>query len=392
MAIVNQVILGPSAPSSDEYVRPSNWLARPAIATGEKVIYLLCRVDSSGNNWLGFTCKGNYNVDYGYGNADVNSGVAFTLNLDYSQLTDWWDETETDKQVRIKITPQSGQNLNYFVTKDINYSNYDDFGYKYNTGVVEVLVGKLDTVADNSGVKFNWLINTKCIKIYERIVCSSGLYTPYYKCFKLECIEGEMESSDIRDVFIECFNLTYTADFQMIGAGGNNIIDSKTSIKVLNWPDFTAIYYVSVGAGEQIQSVTYKKALYLYNLAVNCFHLEEFLLTDDDGSYCVSCYNAFQNCGFIETPTLNLINSTNNSDMFKYNLRLIKSNLSNIKASISFYSCNLDHAAIYEIFDEQLQSVGSTQTIDLRLNPDIANLPVATIAIATAKNWTTQIS
>jgi len=376
---------------SNKWVRPSNWLARPAIATGEKVIYLLCRVDSFGNNWLGFTCKGNYNVDYGYGNTDVNSNVAFTLNLDYSQLTDWWDETETDKQVWVKITPQSGQNLNYFVTKSINWSNYDDFGYKYNTGVVEVLMGKLDTVTDGSGVKFNWLINTKCIKIYERIVCSSSIISPFIYCYNLECLEGEMESQDIQAIFKECYNLKYTADFQMIGSGGNVIIDQSSTVPVLNWPEFIVKYYQGIGEGRQVKSVTYKKVQYLYSMAY-CFTLEEFKLTDDDGSYCVSCYNAFVHCNFLETPTLNLVNSGNNTNMFQYNWRLIKSNLSNIKASISFYGCNLSHAAIYEIFDEQLLNVASTQTIDLRLNPDIANLPVETIAIATAKNWTVLIA
>lgn len=391
MGYVNDIYVS-SGGGSDEYVRPSNLLARPTIAAGEKVICLLCRVDSYGNNWLGFTCKGNYNVDYGYGNSDVNSGVEFTLNLDYSQITDYWDETETDKQVWVKITPQSGQNLNYFVTKSINWSNYDDFGYKYNTGVVEVLFGKLDTVTDSSGVKFNWLINAKCIKIYERIVCSSGLDKTFIYCYELECLEGEMESQLVQNTFVECYNLKYTADFQIIGSGGNVIIDQYSSVPVLNWPEFIVKYYNGIGTGRQVKSVTYKKVQYLYGMAFNCSSLEEFILTGDDGSYCVSCLNAFQNCGFIETPTLNLTNSTNNTDMFKWNYRLIKSNLSNIKASISFYGCNLSHAAILEIADEQLQTVASTQILDVRLNPDVANLPLTTIAIATAKNWTIQIA
>ena len=225
----------------------------------------------------------------------------------------------------------------------------------------------------------------------KRIVCSSSISSPFLCCYNLECLEGEMESQDIQAIFVECFNLTYTADFQMIGSGGNAIIDQASTVPVLNWPEFIVKYYNGIGSGRQVKSVTYKKVQYLYGMAY-CLILEDFSLTDDDGSYCITCNEAFIHCNFLETPTLNLINSNDNTNMFQYNFRLIKSNLSNIKASISFYCCNLDHAAIYEIFDEQLLNVASTQTIDLRLNPDIANLPVATIAIATAKNWTTQIS
>lgn len=378
---------------TDEWTRPSNWLPRPIIATGEKVIYLLCRVDAFGNNWIGFTVKGNYTVDWGYGaTEDFNSGVTATKNLDYAQLTEWWDSTHTDKQCWVKITPQAGQYFNYFITPSINYSNYDDFGRKYNIGVIECLIGKLDTLSYGSGIRFNNLINIQCIKIYERIISNVSIDNLFYLCYNLICIEGELETQDAQYIFNECYNLTYTKDFQIIGSGGNFIIvNETTSVPILNWPEFIVKYYNGIGNGMQLKSVTYKKVQYCYGMAY-CFKLEEFILTDDDGSYCLSFYNAFVHCNFKETPVLNLINSGNNTNMFQYNWRLVKSNLSNIKASISFYGCNLSHAAILEIFDEQLLTVVSAQTIDLRLNPDIANLPAATIAIATAKNWTVIIA
>jgi hypothetical protein len=121
-------------------------------------------------------------------------------------------------------------------------------------------------------------------------------------------------------------------------------------------------------------------------------NLRKFNVIAGDGSTVTTFQQAFYQCDFEETPALNLTGSSNNANMFYENQRLRKSNLSNIKASISFYGCSLNHSAILNIFQNQLLAVVTTQTIDLRRNPDIANLPAATIAVATAKNWTVQIA
>lgn len=123
------------------------------------------------------------------------------------------------------------------------------------------------------------------------------------------------------------------------------------------------------------------------------YSLTDFIIVAGDGANVTSYNQAFYYCGSLkETPALNLNSSTNNLGMFEGCWSLTKSNLLNIKSSISFRHCNLSYDEIEKIFTYQLQTVATTQTIDLRGNPDITNLPSSIIQIATNKNWSVLIS
>ena len=368
MGYDNDIYVISGGGGSDEWQRPSNWLARPTIAIGEDAIYLLCRVTSFGDNWVIFACTNKYSVDWGYGAVeDFNSGISATKNLDYTQLTEWWDDTETDKQVWVKITPQSSYSIDSFYIIGQNLATKST-----NRCVIEVLCGSLLNPLAWSAISMAQLTNCIAIKFYQNLYIQCYNFTNVFAYNpNLEIIEGNIEiASSVTTYAIlrNCGKLKFM----------NLIIDGSCREQF----SFCS----------SIKSVSAKKYTRADASFQQNFAMEKFELTDDDGSACNLWKQTFYYCNFVETPTLNLINSTDNTYLFSNNYNLKKSNLSNIKASIGFYSCNLNHAAIYEIFDEQLLTVDSAQTIDLRLNPDIANLPLATIAITTVKNWSAQIS
>lgn len=405
MGYDNDIYVISGGGGSDEWIRPSNWLARPTIATGEKVIYLLCRVFPDETlNWFIlqlrcyiFPLYGSITINWGDGQIIVyphpggNSPVLVEHLIDYSSLSDWWDEAHTSKQVWVMITPEVNMDIDYInVSRRSNsYSNF------CNYGVIEILVGKLmtDTVY---GFNFSYLSNLKSLILYEPVTTYGTWFAFIDYCYNLENLEGSIYANSWNYYGARStISLRHIEKFYFL----SNSVEmyeffNNSAIPYFNMPDMILFNPYASFYNSHVSYIKIKDLLGSGNSTVaNCYKLEKFELTTGDGSNCTQYYRFFYGCVSLrESPTLNLVNSTNNTEMFHNCYALHKSNLSNIKSSIGFYSCNLSHAAIYEIFDEQLLTVASTQTIDLRLNPDIANLPVPTIAIATVKNWSAQIS
>lgn len=399
MAIVNQVILGPSAPSSDEYVRPSNCLARPTIATGEKVIYLLCRVFPDETlNWFIlqlrcyiFPLYGSITINWGDGQIIVyphpggDSPVLAEHLIDYSSLSDWWDEAHTSKQVWVMITPEVNMDIDCInVSRRSNsYSNF------CNYGVIEILTGKIGNIAAaNFGFYFNNLNNLISMVMYEPITLATNWFGFVDYCNKIESIEGTIVAPTWNYYGAqETYNLRYIDHFKLVGAIEMYNFFNRSGIPKIDMPDLTVTSLYATFYLSQCVNILIKDIVGAANsTAMFCRKLETFKLMDGDGSNCTQYYRFFYGDSILqESPTLNLVNSANNSEMFYECYALTKSNLSNIKASISFYACNFSHAAILEIAGQCLYTEAGF-TIDFRLNPNIANLPVETIAVFTILN------
>lgn len=378
----------------DTWIRPANWLPRPTIADDEKVIYLLTKVISGTTNYVSFIVKDAYTVDWGDGSViNYTDGQTAIYDIQYSGVTDYFGDGSTDKQCWVKVSPQGSGNITRFnpivKTTTTNYTCCQN--------VVEVLVGSLSL--QNSANMFNITSfrNCKSVKLFSKLTFVNTMYRTFHECFSLENIEGEIEAqSNCDQIFqynycLSNLNIIFTNSGTAIAA-----FNTSTSIKSLS---FTSAFKPTncqsfISSAYSIKSI----ALDITNVAsfnsfaYNARNLSKFDILAGDGSTVTSYNQAFYNCDLAETPALNLTASTTNTNMFFGNYRLKKSNLYNIKASIGFQYCSLDHNAILDIFQNQLQSVATTQTIDLRNNPDIANLPTGTTAIATAKNWTVQVA
>jgi hypothetical protein len=97
-----------------DWTRPADWLPIPGYTFGEQVAYALVAVtnDELQSNSVGFSVAGNFIVDWGDGaTGSFSSGTSVRRTYDYNTLSTSTITSEGFKQVLIKVTPQSGQNL-----------------------------------------------------------------------------------------------------------------------------------------------------------------------------------------------------------------------------------------------------------------------------------------
>lgn len=99
----------PTGPTATPWVRPADWLAMPTPGT-EEVIALLAIFDDI--NYAAVQCQGPYTVDWGDGTVtNYNTNVLATKTYSFSSISAGTTTSKGYRQVLVRITPQSGQNL-----------------------------------------------------------------------------------------------------------------------------------------------------------------------------------------------------------------------------------------------------------------------------------------
>lgn len=112
------------------------------------------------------------------------------------------------------------------------------------------------------------------------------------------------------------------------------------------------------------------------------------LHTIGDIKFGVSARSMFLNCNRLTTtPAWDMSGVQDATTMFQGARGLIRFPASGISCDIGFYQCNLGSGSIKEIFDN-LETVSSSKTIDIRRNYGTNFLHPDTTAIATNKGWT----
>ena len=123
-----------SATTSDEWIRPTDWIPIPDIATGEEVVYMLNAVYDNNSNFIAFLFQGNYTVDWGDGNIEnVNSNIKAEHQYNYADCGNLSERGY--KQALIKVTPQGGQHLSY-----INLQQTTNIGSSKNSYVLDIIL------------------------------------------------------------------------------------------------------------------------------------------------------------------------------------------------------------------------------------------------------------
>lgn len=389
--IINTHIVG----EKKGWKRPSNWLPRPAIASGEKVVKFLNQVFPDSKNYIRLQCRGAFTVDWGDDNIiNYADGTIVEYNIDYSAVTDFFDETETSKQHWVKVTPQSGDITAFIMNTTKTTSSA--VGASTNQGVLEILVGELN-ITGSYNLYMSSMHNLQSILFVEDFSTNYNLTNSFLNNYGLQHLDGNFTSNVYNSgMFANCYNLRYVDNFNLVCTGSvtaQGIFQSYGG-DVLDLPNFlfsTGRSFVFLSSNIKSLSLDISEMLNAYQLAYNAYQLEELNLYAGDGGNSATYYQAFYNCNFKETPALNLNSSSSNANMFDFNYGLYKSNLTNIKASIGFRNCNLDHSAVLELANQCIYN-STGYTVDLRDNPNIVNLPAATIAIFTAANATVLIS
>jgi surface protein len=109
--------------SGQGYVRPDYWLQLPYVGPTEQKFVGLFAVYDIYDNYVAFTCDGNYTVDWGDGVVEnVSSGVRAEHRYDYSAVSSSTLCVRQYKQVIVTVTPQVGQNLT-----SINLNQYHSY-------------------------------------------------------------------------------------------------------------------------------------------------------------------------------------------------------------------------------------------------------------------------
>ena len=126
------------------YTRPSEWIDLPSVTSGEDIIHLLVAVFEDGDNYLGFRCAGDFEVDWGDGfttgytaNHPTTGGDVTSYNIQYSGVSSATTTSYGYRQAVVTITPQSGQTLTNFDIDEVPFGGTGGYGNTYS-GILEI--------------------------------------------------------------------------------------------------------------------------------------------------------------------------------------------------------------------------------------------------------------
>jgi spore coat protein CotF len=101
------------AAAAEDWVRPAEWPALPAVADTDQVFYGLHAVFDHGSNFATIRCQGAYTVDWGDGSSPVNVASNTTAEYNYSYAAAGLGHVTSRgyKTAIVTVTPQAGETL-----------------------------------------------------------------------------------------------------------------------------------------------------------------------------------------------------------------------------------------------------------------------------------------
>jgi hypothetical protein len=109
----DKLVAGGAAAPAEDWVRPSDWPALPAVADTDEVFYGLHAVFDHGSNFATIRCTGAFTVDWGDGSSPVNVASNTTAEYNYSYAAAGLGAVTSRgyKTAIVTVTPQAGQTL-----------------------------------------------------------------------------------------------------------------------------------------------------------------------------------------------------------------------------------------------------------------------------------------
>jgi hypothetical protein len=101
------------AAAAEDWARPSDWPALPAVVATDQVFYGLHAVFDHGSNFATIRCTGAFTVDWGDGSTPVNVASNTTAEYNYSYAAAGLGAVTSRgyKTAIVTVTPQAGQTL-----------------------------------------------------------------------------------------------------------------------------------------------------------------------------------------------------------------------------------------------------------------------------------------
>lgn len=397
---VNNVTGGGGGGGTTEgYVRPSEWLAMPALSDGDDKIVLLVAVWENASNFIALKCttsSGTYTINWGDGNTSsgITSAVQSDHVFDFSGLS-----ADTlaygYRQAIVTITADSG-NLTKFENFNINHPSLNT---KYSAGVLECNIASqtitgLDSMFRSQyNQQFPWLerfeyIGTCNVTDWDYSFYGAGIL--YFKATSpsattanstfstsaIKYLHGKIGSGSCngQNIFRTARVLTeIPSTFDMSGFSGLNYalfdtegmqsfgtVDAPVALK-----DGLSSSQFARGAG-LIREMNIGSGYFTGNVGL-MFYQSNMLtaIRGLNGTAITVLTNAFYQA---------------------YGLQTLES--SNITVSFDLSDCNFATQGLIDIFNDLPDLGAGSATITITGNPGTAGLSATDRAIAEDKAWT----
>jgi len=322
---------------ADAWVRPTEWLALPDNVDGVQKVSILNAVFDTDSEFVAFTCRGTYTVDWGDGVVEnFADNIKAEHKYDYSNvnLNSATVSKFGYKQCIITITPQAGQNLTEFALHTYHSSIGSGTNYDLTTGFLDMRINAINCTNLSIGAVANYVKHTMLEQCLIGELASTSLANLFYDCHSLQSvtIKNTSNVTTFTNMHYNNYALqkmpTYT--FRSAGVSLNSMFYSCCSlietypitITPSNSNDFLNMFYLC-------------KSLRYINLTINsnidysfsqvfygCSSLADIMLTFSGTGKITSLSQTFAYTRIKESPAIDTSLCTTFSNTFQYCDRL----------------------------------------------------------------------
>lgn len=375
----NFPILVGSGGSSDEWVRPSDWLALPNLIEGQEKFVGLHAVWNCTSNFLTIQASGAYTVNI-YRNQTLVYSESISINGWFYYNFSYADYSGTEcsrgyRQAIVEVVPQDGQSLTYL---GLFYKhNQTKLQLAYSSGWLDIkCVGANIATLRLSGNEQNSpaQINHYYLEAFE-FIGNHGINNLLYlfsRISELRYLKFKINNNTIRlDYFGSYTKVSRKCWHEMFdNFSGENL----TSLANIYVPTKLSLNLSSI-SGSQLNAFQFIDVLHLTNIPAN-------------SNFTQICYNSRMR-SFSCDNAANIINTTNAWTLC-YNLRYFSA--PGIKISFVLNNAPLSYSIIEDIILNQLADLtGQTAQILSLINcwgTADANMAALAAWASTNKNWT----
>jgi hypothetical protein len=383
--------------TTEEYIRPSEWLAMPSLSDGDDKIVLLVAVWENASNFISLKCStssGTYTINWGDGNTSsgITSAAQSDHAFDYSGLS---SDTSAYgyRQTIVTITADSG-NLTAFNNYNISHPSKNT---QYSAGVLECNIASQTITVLNSmfrsqyAQKFPWLERFEYIGTCNVIDWQYSFNESGIKYFKATAPNATSTQNAFATSSIEFLH-------GKLGSGscngqslfsGSRITEIPSTFDMSGFQNLnTAIYTSHISSfGTVDNPVALKDGVSAAQFARAAPSIREMNI----GS---GYFSGDVGLMFYQSKSITAIRGLNGTAIIglasafyqAYSLQTLES--SNITVSFDLSTCNFATQGLVDIFNDL---PNATATITITGNPGTAGLSAANLLIATNKGWTVTI-
>jgi len=357
--------IGNSTITSDDWVRPSDWLTMPTIGTQEFIGLLAVTDDDS--NHISLLFRGAYTVDWGDGVIEnVADNVKASHSYTYSSISSGTLCSRGYKQVLVRVTPQVGQNITVINLQQQN----SIIGKVHTTGWLDMAIKGANITTLTLGGTTVYQSMCENVDIYSlgSITSLGSAFENFYQLRKFTINNTSLVIS-LNNTFKACYSLKTipffnTSSVTSLSGTWQNCYSLRT-MPLLDFSKVTSTDTTWSGCSSMqfyplfdFSKVTTFSGTFLYNTSLQ----------------------QFPNCN------LALVTSFGGGGFNAGCVSVARGAFQNIRYSISYANFSYSQSAIVEIFNGLGTAVG-TPTVNVSSNPGRAALTAAEILIATSKGW-----